>query len=100
MTSAIYDFIWGDFCDWYLELTKSRIYGKSSEKSKNVALQNLVIILKSSLNLLHPFMPFITEEIYSIFSEKDLTSGGWPEPFKISDLRTYPASHLRARRPI
>lgn len=87
MTSAIYDFIWGDFCDWYLELTKSRIYGKSSEKSKNVALQNLVIILKSSLNLLHPFMPFITEEIYSIFSEKDLTSGGWPEPFKISDLR-------------
>jgi valyl-tRNA synthetase len=87
MTSTIYDFIWGDFCDWYLELTKSRIYGKSTEKSKQVALQNLVVILKSALNLLHPFMPFITEEIYSIFSSKDLTTGIWPESFKINDYK-------------
>ncbi len=83
MTSAIYDFIWGDFCDWYLELTKSRIYGKSSDKSKEVALQNLVVILKSALNLLHPFMPFITEEIQSIFSTKDLTTGVWIDKFVI-----------------
>jgi valyl-tRNA synthetase len=83
MTSAIYDFIWGDFCDWYLELTKSRIYGKSSDKSKEVALQNLVVILKSALNLLHPFMPFITEEIQSIFSIKDLTTGVWIDKFVI-----------------
>ncbi len=87
MTSTIYDFIWGDFCDWYLELTKSRIYGKSTEKSKQVALQNLVVILKSALNLLHPFMPFITEEICSIFSNKDLTTGNWPEPFIIHDYK-------------
>jgi len=86
MTSNIYDFIWGDFCDWYLELTKSRIYGKSTEKSKQVALQNLVIILNSALNLLHPFMPFITEEIYSIFSSNDLTTGGWPEAFQIQNF--------------
>ena len=87
MTSTIYDFIWGDFCDWYLELTKSRIYGKSTDKSKQVALQNLVVILKSALNLLHPFMPFITEEICSIFSDKDLTTGNWPEPFTIHDYK-------------
>ena len=87
MTSTIYDFIWGDFCDWYLELTKSRIYGKSTDKSKQVALQNLVVILKSALNLLHPFMPFITEEICSIFSNKDLTTGNWPEPFIIYDYK-------------
>jgi len=85
MTSAIYDFIWGDFCDWYLELTKSRIYGKSSDKSKEVALQNLVVILKSALNLLHPFMPFITEEIQSIFSKNDLTTGVWSVKFVVQN---------------
>ncbi len=83
MTSAIYDFMWGDFCDWYLELTKSRIYGKSTEKSKEVALHNLVSILKSALHLLHPFMPFISEEIQSIFSKQDLTSAHWVKPFVI-----------------
>ncbi|MCB1141619.1 MAG: valine--tRNA ligase [Leptospiraceae bacterium] len=77
MASAIYEFIWGDFCDWYLELTKHRIYGKSSPVSQKVALQNLVSILKKSLNLLHPIMPFLTEEIHSIFSDKDLTTSGW-----------------------
>lgn len=85
MANLIYDFIWGDFCDWYLELTKHRIYGKSTEKSKQIALQNLVYVFKSSLHLLHPFMPFISEEINSNFSDSSLTTTKWPELLYISD---------------
>ncbi len=77
MASCIYDFIWGDFCDWYIELVKPRIYGKSSEASKETALHVLVHVLLQALNLLHPFMPFITEEIHSVFSDVPLTNSPW-----------------------
>ena len=61
--SAIYDFVWDIFCDWYIELTKSRLSDKGSEG--NVVAQNvLCYVLTGILKLLHPFMPFITEEIY------------------------------------
>ncbi|MBQ9785422.1 MAG: valine--tRNA ligase [Clostridia bacterium] len=61
--SAIYDFIWDIFCDWYIELTKSRLSDKGSEG--NLVAQNvLCYVLTGTLKLLHPFMPFITEEIY------------------------------------
>ena len=59
----IYDFIWDDYCDWYIELTKSRLYADDQE-SKTVAQQVLVYVLDQFLRLLHPFMPFITEEIW------------------------------------
>ncbi|MCB1176741.1 MAG: class I tRNA ligase family protein, partial [Leptospiraceae bacterium] len=85
MAAKIYDFIWGDFCDWYLELTKPRIYGKVSEKSKEVALQNLVSILNKALQLLHPFMPFITEEINSIITSEYLVSSQWPKAYTLED---------------
>jgi valyl-tRNA synthetase len=83
MADCIYDFIWGDFCDWYLELTKPRIYGKLTEKSKEVCLQNLVSILTKALGLLHPFMPFITEEINSLLSEIPMVKSKWPEQYPI-----------------
>ncbi len=61
--SAIYDFIWDIFCDWYIELTKSRLSEK--ETAGNLVAQNvLCYVLTGTLKLLHPFMPFITEEIY------------------------------------
>ena len=61
--SAIYDFIWDIFCDWYIELTKSRLADKGSEG--NLVAQNvLCYVLTGTLKMLHPFMPFITEEIY------------------------------------
>jgi valyl-tRNA synthetase len=85
MADCIYDFIWGDFCDWYLELTKPRIYGKLTEKSKEVCLQNLVSILTKALGLLHPFMPFITEEINSLLSEIPMVKSKWPEQYPISN---------------
>lgn len=61
--SAIYDFVWDIFCDWYIELTKSRLSDKGS--AGNLVAQNvLCYVLTGTLKLLHPFMPFITEEIY------------------------------------
>ncbi|MBQ8908613.1 MAG: valine--tRNA ligase [Clostridia bacterium] len=61
--SAVYDFSWDVFCDWYIELTKSRLYDKGSESGK-VAVRVLGYVLVETLKLLHPYMPFITEEIY------------------------------------
>ncbi|PKA15765.1 valine--tRNA ligase [Leptospira haakeii] len=81
MASQIYDFVWGDFCDWYIELVKPRIYGKLGEESQEIAKQVLASILIKALGLLHPFMPFLTEEIYEVFSEGDFLI---QTPFPIS----------------
>ena len=59
----IYDFLWDTYCDWYIELTKARLYSEH-EESKQTAIQVLVYVLDQTLRLLHPFMPFITEEIW------------------------------------
>jgi valyl-tRNA synthetase len=65
--SLIYEFWWNEFCDWYLELVKQRIYSKdpAMKESSAIAKQTLYTVLKTGLKLLHPFMPFITEEIWS-----------------------------------
>ncbi|MGE5418272.1 MAG: valine--tRNA ligase [Acidobacteriota bacterium] len=60
----IYDFIWDDFCDWYIELAKPRLYRADDIRIKRVAQNLLVKVLGDILRILHPFMPFITEEIY------------------------------------
>lgn len=65
---GLYEFIWGDFCDWYLELVKSRLQGEN-EISKLVAQQTLAYILDGILRLLHPFMPHITEEIWHTLNQ-------------------------------
>ncbi len=61
--SRLYDFVWSDLCDWYIELTKPALYGEDIAK-KNDTLSVLVHVLDQTLRLLHPFVPFITEEIY------------------------------------
>ena len=64
--SKIYDFIWDEFCDWYIELSKYAIYhADENPKSANAALWTLKKVLGDALKLLHPYMPFVTEEIYS-----------------------------------
>ena len=63
-TQKIYDFIWNEFCDWYIEIVKTRLYGENSE-SKLTAQIVLNTVLMNSLKLLHPIMPFVTEEIYT-----------------------------------
>ncbi len=61
--SKIYDFIWDDFCDWYIELSKTRLYGED-EAAKINAQKVLLYVLTELLKILHPFMPYITEEIF------------------------------------
>ena len=65
---GLYEFIWGDFCDWYIELAKSRLQGEDAE-SKQVAQQTLAFVLEGILKLLHPFLPHITEEIWHTLTQ-------------------------------
>ncbi|MDO9585221.1 MAG: valine--tRNA ligase, partial [Syntrophales bacterium] len=62
--AAVYQFIWHEFCDWYVELVKPVLYGKSNSGSRETAQRTLLAVLETSLKLLHPFMPFVTEEIW------------------------------------
>ncbi len=68
--SKIYDFIWTEFCDWYIELSKSVLYGEN-EKGKGITLRVLKEVLIDSLKLLHPVMPFVTEKLYTNLKDKD-----------------------------
>ena len=60
----LYEFIWNEFCDWYIELVKPRLYGRTTPEDRYTAQSVLTMVLKGALELLHPFMPFITEEIW------------------------------------
>jgi len=75
----VYDFLWDTYCDWYIELTKARLYS-NDEAQKNTALQVLVYVLDQTLRLLHPFMPFITEEIWQSLPHEGeaLIAAQWP----------------------
>ena len=76
----VYSFIWTEFCDWYIEMAKPRLYGDDEAAKRNV-LSILVHVLSNSLKLLHPFMPFITEDIYQRLpgSEKTIMLSAWPK---------------------
>ncbi len=79
--SKLYDFIWDEFCDWYIELAKYRIYHADEDaESANDALWTLREVLKKALKLLHPYMPFVTEEIYGnlVPEEASLMMSEWP----------------------
>ncbi len=78
--TKIYDFAWSEFCDWYIELTKSRLLGEDGE-SKETARAVLLHVLTDLLKLLHPFMPFLTEQVYKYLpdSEGFLMLQKWPE---------------------
>ena len=78
----VYDFIWDEFCDWYIELAKYRIYhAEEDPAAANSALYTLKTVLGDALKLLHPFMPFVTEEIYGalVSEEESLMMSSWPE---------------------
>ncbi|EJP6473248.1 valine--tRNA ligase [Clostridium botulinum] len=79
-SQKIYDFIWGEFCDWYIELVKPVLYGEN-EEAKGIAFNVLHKVLETSLQLLHPMMPFITEEIYThLYTEyESIVISKWPE---------------------
>ncbi|SHH78892.1 valine--tRNA ligase [Clostridium grantii] len=79
-SQKVYDFMWTEFCDWYIELAKPVLYGED-EKAKGIALNVLNTVLKTGLQLLHPAMPYITEEIYCNLPGvvESITISSWPE---------------------
>ena len=85
----VYETIWNEYCDWYIEIVKSRLYGDDAE-DKRVAVSVLVAGLKDLIKLLHPFMPFITEEIWSYLPKTEgfLMKADWPV---FSDDKDFPA---------
>ena len=78
---AIYEFLWSEFCDWYIELTKARLYDTENVRAKNTALYVLRTVLERTMRLLHPFMPFLTEEIWQKLPHagESIMRAPWPE---------------------
>ena len=76
----VYDFIWDEFCDWYIEMVKPRLYNSDDEASQKAALWTLKNVLLQALKLLHPYMPFITEEIFCNLQdeEESIMISDWP----------------------
>ncbi|CDA68558.1 valine--tRNA ligase [Clostridium sp. CAG:510] len=85
----VYDFIWDEFCDWYIEMVKPRLYNSDDARSQNAALYTLKSVLIDALKLLHPYMPFITEEIFCTLQseEESIMISRWPE---YSEDKNYP----------
>ncbi|HIS26912.1 MAG TPA: valine--tRNA ligase [Candidatus Pullilachnospira intestinigallinarum] len=85
----VYDFIWEEFCDWYIEMVKPRLYSEE-DTTKAAALWTLKTVLGDALKLLHPYMPFVTEEIYCTLNpqEESIMIASWPV---WSEERDFPA---------
>ena len=90
ITKALYAFFWNEFCDWYIEFSKSRLNG-TDEADKTVCQDNLLYVLEMSLRLLHPIMPFVTEEIYGELPVKreteHLIMAAWPDASDFASFR-------------
>jgi valyl-tRNA synthetase len=76
----VHDFIWDEFCDWYIEMVKPRLYETEDAASHTAALWTLQTVLQGSLKLLHPYMPFVTEEIFCTIQDKEpsIMISDWP----------------------
>ncbi len=76
----VYDFIWDEFCDWYIEMVKPRLYNSDDAESHKAALWTLQTVLINALKLLHPYMPFITEEIFCTLQDEEdsIMVSDWP----------------------
>ena len=105
--SELYDFIWNDFCSWYIELAKETLYG-DDEEAKKATRSTLVYVLNAIVRLLHPFMPFVTEEIYLAIPHKceSIVISSWPKADpaftndKIDDQFAYLIDIVKAIREI
>lgn len=82
----IYDFLWGEFCDWYIEMSKIRLYGRDA-RQRLMVQRVLVYVLERTLRLLHPFMPFVTEALWQELPHEgeSLMIAPWPEPRETDD---------------
>jgi valyl-tRNA synthetase len=94
---GLYEFIWGDFCDWYIELVKSRLGKDSEPNSRLVAQQTLAYVLEGILKLLHPFMPHITEEIWHNLTKKQGESLALQSLPEVDELIVYDVQRIKSR---
>jgi len=93
----VYDFIWDEFCDWYIEIVKPRMYSEEYTASKNAALWTAKFALTNALKMLHPFMPFITEEIFCTLQseEETIMLSAWPE---YDEAMNFPVEEAKVER--
>jgi valyl-tRNA synthetase len=84
-TKIIYAFIWHDYCDWYVEMIKGRLYGDESTEVKDIVLNRAIAIYDRALRLLHPFMPFVTEELWQNLSTREVHESIMIAPFPVAD---------------
>ena len=85
--SKLYDFLWEEFCDWYIEMVKPRLWDDADE-TKAAALWTLKTVLTTGLKLLHPYMPFVTEEIFcTLTDEESIMISKWPEYDEAFDFK-------------
>jgi valyl-tRNA synthetase len=82
---GLYEFFWGDLCDWYIELVKSRLLEDADPSSKLVTQQTLAFVLDGILKLIHPFMPHVTSEIWQTFTQSDEHDDISIQPYPIAD---------------
>ncbi len=89
--SAIYEFLWNEYCDWYIELSKPRLYQPENALERRIAQAVLARVLRQTLELLHPFMPFLTEEIWQALPHRgeSIMIAPWPQP---ADRLTFPSA--------
>ena len=81
----LYDFLWHDFCDWYVEMIKGRLYGDETAEAKNVVLDRALSVFDQALRLLHPFMPFVTEELWQHLEERTAGASIMVAPYPALD---------------
>ena len=110
----VYDFIWDEFCDWYIEMVKPRLYNSDDKVSHEAAMWTLQTVLINALKLLHPYMPFITEEIFCTMQdeEESIMVSDWPvykdewnfakdasdiQPMIFHQQGSHPTSYLRLK---
>lgn len=88
ITRELYSFFWNEFCDWYIEFSKSRLQKPVGDEDRLACQRNLVYVLDQAIRLLHPIMPFVTEEIYqdlpSLKDSEDLICAHWPNSSELS----------------
>lgn len=77
----LYDFVWGDFCDWYIEMSKPALYGDEGENRRDATRRVILRVFKDVLRLMHPFTPFVTEELWHAFGfgEQPMELESWPD---------------------
>ena len=93
--SAVYDFIWNTYCDWYIELAKPRLYNKEGGRDRQTAQYLLVSILRHMMELLHPFMPFVTEHIWQHLPHEgeSIMVASWPSTLSMEGFSSA-AAHM------